>query len=312
MSFGGRLPSSGFAKRRREVDHVVFWKLDRITKDRVDSIVGAECEIVSPVSDPTGKVSDARGGLEATIAIRVVKSIKALCIVGLGIQGTIGVDQPATFRQRVIDGFDLGDGSAVAGEGHSQQALVFASDRESSLRIEFHAHPRTLVLLGGTDSLDFETGTDEKLHRISDRTIVGCLSPLLVVVKRCDPRRSVGVPVFGGNGSERVRRLPRSRLLVDHAGLPIRAAANDLAPAIDRGDRQLEHDGRGSARTIAAKFKYFITGTKLVGQIEIKPGTVVVERQDRTTAESQFAASELACQSQLGTTDRTLDQERLS
>ena len=129
--------------------------------------------MIAPVSHATFAVHEFVLVFKAAVAIRITQPVEALAVVGIRIKDTVRIQQPPAFQQRA---FDLAHGLVFGIE--PQQPLLLPGQRDTTLRIKGHRHPRILAGLRRADQLRLESRRQSEGRRIRGLTLRARLGEL--------------------------------------------------------------------------------------------------------------------------------------
>src|SRR5439155_23341407 len=132
MAFACVFTAAGFAEGRRVVDDVFLGQIDRVAVNRVNQAVGAKGQIVAAVTDASRKFAKQSNFIELVVAVGVAEAVKTFGVVGVGVEGVVGVKQAAAFEQLVVDRLDALDRAVQLIERQAEQAFVFAGNRDAA------------------------------------------------------------------------------------------------------------------------------------------------------------------------------------
>ena len=88
----------------------------------VDETVRTKRDRIATVTDSTTGFAQKRHLVELIVASRVAQSIKALRVVGVGVQAAVRPEQPTALVQLIIDNLNMGAAEPPLGQCQPQDA----------------------------------------------------------------------------------------------------------------------------------------------------------------------------------------------
>ena len=147
----------------------------------VDETVRTKRDGVAAVADSAAGFAQQRHLVELVIASRVAQSIKALRVVGIGVQAAVRPEQPTALVQLVVDNLDMGAAEPPLGQRQPQNARPLTADQQAALAVKLQADPRSLRLRRRAEQIYLKSGDCCDMPRGGGPAGLDRLLPLVVV-----------------------------------------------------------------------------------------------------------------------------------
>ena len=154
---------------------------DVVAVREVDETVRAESDGVAAVPDSAAGFAQERHLVELIVAGCVAKPVKALRVVGVGVQAAVRPEKPAALVQLVVDDLDMGAAKPPPGQRQPQDARPLAADQQPALAVKLQADPRPLRLRRRAEQIHLKAGDCRDMPRGGRPTCLDRLLPLVVV-----------------------------------------------------------------------------------------------------------------------------------
>ena len=73
---------------------------------QINVAVRTQHDVIAPVTHTATCAEQQFHFIELTVAVSIAQAVEAFAVIGVDVQGPVGVEQAATFQQRVLDYFD--------------------------------------------------------------------------------------------------------------------------------------------------------------------------------------------------------------
>ena len=193
---------NAFAPEWRGTVGKVGGNADGVALYGVDLAIGSQGQVVAAMPNPALRGVQRLLFVELPVPVRVPQPIQGLRVVGVGVEGAVGIKQASALLQCILNSLGVGDLLSVLGKTEPQQALVLASDGHTALWIEGEADPGALVLAGRAQQFDLVAGQSLEGRGIGSFFRIGGAFPLGVVVERIQGQGRQVPPWLAGQRPE--------------------------------------------------------------------------------------------------------------
>ena len=169
------------AIRRHRPGCEILRQANIVSVREVDQPVRAESDGVAAVPDSAAGFAQQRHLVELIVAGCVAKPVKALRVVGVGVQAAVRPEKPAALVQLVVDDFDAGAARPPPRQRQPQDARPLAADQQAALAVKLQADPRPLRLRRRAEQIHLKAGDRRDMPRGGRPTCLDRLLPLVVV-----------------------------------------------------------------------------------------------------------------------------------